>query len=132
MGRALIILQSSAERARATQWIAKAPPGTRVEFRASKRSLPQNDLMWALLTDVSRQVDWYGSKYSPDDWKEILTASLRKARVVPGIDPGTFVVLGMRTSKMDKDEMSALIELILAFGAEHQVVFHDQPIEAAA
>ncbi len=132
MGRALIILQSSAERARATQWIAKAPPGTRVEFKASKRSLDQNAKMWACLTDIAGQVVWYGQKLSADDWKDVFTASLRRARVVPGIDPGTYVPLGMRTSDMSKDEMSALIELILAFGAEHSVTFHDQPTEAAA
>ncbi len=132
MGRALIILQSSAERARATQWIAKAPPGTRVEFKATKRSLDQNAKMWACLTDIAGQVVWYGQKLSADDWKDVFTASLRRARVVPGIDHGTYVPLGMRTSDMSKDEMSALIELMLAFGAEHQVVFHDQPTEAAA
>ncbi len=132
MGRALIILQSSAERARATQWIAKAPPGTRVEFKASKRSLDQNAKMWACLTDIAGQVVWYGQKLSADDWKDVFTASLRRARVVPGIDPGTYVPLGMRTSDMSKDEMSALIELVLAFGAEHQVVFHDQQSEIAA
>jgi hypothetical protein len=36
MGRALIVLRSAAERAKATHWIAKAPPGTRVEFKASE------------------------------------------------------------------------------------------------
>ncbi len=132
MGRALIILQSSAERARATQWIAKAPPGTRVEFKATKRSIDQNSKMWACLTDIATQVVWYGAKLSADDWKDVFSASLRKARVVPGIDAGTYVPLGMRTSDMSKDEMSALIELILAFGAEHSVTFHDQPTEAAA
>ncbi len=131
MGRALIVLQSSAERARATQWIAKAPPGTRVEFKATKRSLDQNSKMWASLTDIAGQVVWYGQKLSAEDWKDVFTASLRRARVVPGIDPGTYVPLGMRTSDMSKDEMSALIELIMAFGAEHGVTFHDQQSEAA-
>lgn len=131
MGRALIVLNSAAERARAAHWIAKAPPGTRVEFKASKRSIDQNSLLWKLLTDVSRQVIWYGQRLSPEDFKDMFTASLRKARVVPGIDPGSFVLLGLHTSDMSKDEMSALIELILAFGAEHGVMFHDQQSEAA-
>ena len=47
-----------------------------------------------------------------EDWKDVLTASLRKARVVPGIDAGTFVVLGLHTSKMTKDEFAQLLELI--------------------
>jgi hypothetical protein len=132
MGRALLVLNSAAERARATQWIAKAPPGTRVEFKASKRSLDQNAKMWASLTDIATQVVWYGAKLSAEDWKDVMTASLRKARVVPGLDPGTYVPIGMRTSDMSKDEMSALIELVLHFGAEHGVAFHDQPDERSA
>jgi hypothetical protein len=77
-----------------------------------------------MLTDVARQVEWYGQKLTPTDWKDVMSASLRKAYVVPGIDGG-FVPLGMHTSDMSKEEMSALIELIHAFGAQHGVVFGD-------
>jgi hypothetical protein len=132
MGRALIIVNAQADRHKAAAWAHKAPPGTRIEFKASKRTLPQNDKLWACLTDVATQVEWYGQKLSPTDWKDIFTASLRKSRVVPGIDPGSFVLLGLHTSDMGKDEMSALIELILAFGAERNVIFHDTPQTAAA
>ncbi len=131
MGRALIVLHTPIDRQRAARWIERAPPGTRVEFKATKRSLPQNAKMWACLTDIAQQVEWYGQKLSADDWKDVFSASLRKARVVPGIDPGTYVPLGMRTSDMSKDELSTLIELILAFGVERSVVFHDQQGEAA-
>jgi hypothetical protein len=44
---------------------------------------------------------------------------------VPGIDPGTFVPLGMRTSQMTKEEISDLLELIYAFGAERGVKFRE-------
>lgn len=132
MGRALLVLNSAAERARATHWITKAPPGTRVEFKASKRSLDQNSKLWAMLTEVSQQVEWYGQKLAPPDWKDMFTASLRKARVVPGIDPGSFVLLGLHTSDMSKEELSNLIELIYAFGTERGVVFSDQRREEAA
>lgn len=124
MGRALIVVRSDADRAKASTWCGKAPPGTRIEFRNSKRTLPQNALLWAMLTDVAQQVIWYGAKLSADDWKDVFTASLRRARVVPGIDPGTYVPLGMRTSDMDKEEMGMLLDLIAAFGAQHGVVFH--------
>jgi hypothetical protein len=87
--------------------------------------------MWCLLGEISLQVVWYGAKLSADDWKDVLTASLRKARVVPGIDAGTYVPLGMRTSDMTKPEMAELIELIMAFGAERGVVFGDQQERAA-
>lgn len=80
--------------------------------------------MWAMLTDIAQQVDWHGQKLTPEDWKDICTAALRKCRVVPGIDGG-FVPLGMRTSDMSKGEMSSLLELIAAFGAQHNVKFGD-------
>ena len=96
-----------------------------LEIKREKRSNEQNRLMWAALSDISRQVDWYGEKLSPEDWKHVLSASLRKQRAVPGLDGG-FVVLGLSTSKMSKDEMSELLELALAFGAQKGVVFHNK------
>lgn len=101
--------------------------GQRLELacKPEKRSNAQNRLMWAALSDISRQVDWYGEKLSPEDWKHVLSASLKKQRAVPGLDGG-FVVLGLSTSKMSKDEMSELLELALAFGAQKGVVFHNK------
>jgi hypothetical protein len=131
MTRALLILSSPAIRARAIDWIGRLPPNTRVEFKAPRRSLDQNSLLWLRLSCIASQVDWYGSKLSPEDWKDVFTASLRRARVVPGLDPGTYVPLGMRTSDMSKEEMGLLLDLIDAFAAQHGVVFHDGAEEAA-
>jgi len=90
-----------------------------------KRNNEQNALMWALLDEIATQVEWHGMKLSKEDWKEMLTASLRKQRAVPGIDGG-FVILGSSTRKMTKAEFSELIELIYAFGAEHGVTFREE------
>jgi hypothetical protein len=95
-----------------------------ITVRKEKRSNEQNRLMWAALTDIANQVSWYGERLTADDWKTMLTASLRKQRTVPGVDGG-FVVLGLSTSKMTKEEMSELLELAMAFGAERGVVFHE-------
>lgn len=95
-----------------------------LELKPVTRSLEQNAKMWACLTDISKQVDWYGQKLSPDDWKHVLSASLRKQRAVPGIDGG-FVVVGLQTSQMTIAEMSEMIELAHAFGADRGVLFHD-------
>lgn len=125
MTRPHLFLTDPEVRQRAVRWIMAAPHGMRVEFREPKRSDEQNRKLWASLNDVSKQVEWYGTKLPPEDWKDMFTASLRKARLVPGIDAGTFVPLGMRTSDMTKKEMSDLLELIMAFGAERGVTFHD-------
>jgi hypothetical protein len=131
MSRALVIVNSQAVRDKIATWAKNVPWNTRVEFRAPKRTLPQNDKLWACLSDVSQQVEWYGQKLNATDWKDMFTASLRKARVVPGIDPGSFVLLGLHTSTMDKEEMSNLIELIHAFGAERGVIFAESREMAA-
>lgn len=100
-----------------------------VNFKeASKRSLEQNSMLWACLNDISRQVDWYGQRLSPENWKDIFSAAIRKAKVVPGID-GNFVILGQHTSTMTKKEFSDLLELIHAFAAEHNVRFSAQQEE---
>jgi len=96
-----------------------------VEIKPETRTLAQNARLWAMLTDVAKQVNWYGRKLSEEEWKHVFTASLAKQDVVPGIDGG-FVVLGKSTSKMTKPEMSELQQLIEAFGAQQGVRFTDQ------
>lgn len=93
-----------------------------IEVKEKTRSTEQNARMWALLTDVSRQVDWYGQKLTPEEWKDVFSASLKKQKAVPGLDGG-FVILGQRTSKMSIREMGELMELIEAFGAQKGVRF---------
>lgn len=91
-----------------------------IEAKPETRSTAQNSLMWSCLTDLSKQVNWYGNFLTPEDWKDVLSAALKKQRAVPGIDGG-FVVCGQRTSKMTIAEMSELIELCHAFGADKGV-----------
>jgi hypothetical protein len=68
---------------------------------------------------------------SPDEWKDVFSASLRKGqRVAQGIDGG-FVMLGARTSRMTIGEMVDLQTLIEAFGAEHGVRWGDERRAAA-
>lgn len=108
-------------------WIkARTIAGRPVTLTVSEepRSSTQNRAMWAALTDISRQVEWYGQKMSPEDWKHVFTAALIKQRAVPGIDGG-FVVLGAHTSTMSKSQMSELLDLIHAFGNERGVLWSD-------
>ena len=51
MSRAVLVLATAMDRAKAIRWIAKAPWNTRLELRAPKRTLPQNDRLWLLLTE---------------------------------------------------------------------------------
>lgn len=95
-----------------------------LEVRPERRSDAQNRRLWAMLTDISQQVEWHGQKLSPEDFKHIFSAALKKQRAVPGLDGG-FVVLGQSTSRMTKAEMSEMQMLMEAFGAERGVVFRE-------
>jgi cobyric acid synthase len=101
--------------------IRAAPDGAIVSIREATRTLEQNAHMWALLTELSRQIAWDGEHLTESEWKDLLTACLRKQKVVRGIEGG-LVFLGSRTSNMSKREMADLIELIYAFAAERGVI----------
>lgn len=98
------------------------------------RTLEQNAKLWAMLTDIARQVKWFVDgemKYlEPEDWKDILTAGLRKNQhIAQGIEGG-FVMLGQRTSKMTIGQMVELIEFAYWFGSreETKVIWSDSDI----
>lgn len=126
MTRASVTISTLSDRERAMRWTQQAPTGTRIDFKAPKRSLPQNDRLWAMLTDVASQLPWHGVKLTAPDWKLIfLDALKRELRMVPNIDGTGFVNLGRSSSDLSKEEMSDLFALIDAFGTNHGVLFHD-------
>lgn len=101
--------------------------GMRVTITVAEelRTPLQNKRMWAMLTDVARQVKWPVDGelvwLIPEEWKDIFTAALRKhLRMARGIDGG-IVLLGASTSKMSKRVHSELTDLIEAFGTERGV-----------
>lgn len=91
-----------------------------VVIRDEKRPDVLNRKMWAMLRDVSQQVEWYGRKLTDEDWKHVFSAAVEKQDAVPGIDGG-FVVLGVSTRKQSKKWFSDLFEVMHAFGAEKGV-----------
>jgi len=128
MSRALLVLTDKQTRAKAVNWIATAPAGTRVEFKEPKRSLPQNDKMWACLTEIAAKATHHGIRLSADDWKLLfLDALKREVRMVPNLDGNGFVSLGRSSSDLGKQEFSDLLELIHAFAASKGITLHDEP-----
>jgi hypothetical protein len=91
-------------------------------IKPETRSTAQNARLWVLLDCLSKQVVWHGQRLTSDEWKDVMSAALKRQKVVPGIDGG-FVVLGQRTSQMSRAEMSELQELIEAFGTQQGVEF---------
>lgn len=117
-------LTHSMARQMAMKAVAEAQPGMIVTIQEQRRSMQQNAMMWALLTELAEQVEWHGQKLTPENWKDMCTAAIKRQQVVPGIDGG-FVVMGTSTRRMTKPEMNELIEFIYAFGAQHGVEFSE-------
>ena len=126
MSNITIILRPKPNTSRdnAKMMIDCVPDGYVVSIKEGTRSLEQNAMLWAVLNDISKQVKWYGQHLTDYEWKDVLTAALKKEKVVPGINGG-FVVLGQRTSKMSKKEFAELLEIAYAFGTQQRVKFKD-------
>lgn len=122
MTRPTVILEGKGSRDKACEWVRKAPPGTTVEFRQNKRTVPQNDRLHAQISRLADQLTWHGQKLSVADWKLIMLDGLKgELRIVPNIQGTGFVNLGRHTSKLTKDEFTQLMDLVDAFAAQHGV-----------
>ena len=116
--------------AQARQTVAElartAPDGWQVTFQPPKRNGEQNALLWVWLTAFAEQKQWpingAMQHISSEDWKDILTAAYRREsnRVAMGIDGG-MVMLGLRTSEMNKAEFGEFLEFVQSIAAAHGV-----------
>lgn len=111
----------------ASKGLAAGP--VQVTIGRERRSLDQNAKLWPMLTDLHEQVDWYGNRPTAEEWKHIITASIQRQAVYPGIDGG-FVVCGLSTSRMRKKQFCELVEAIYAFGDQQGVEWSEPPKSA--
>lgn len=130
MKRYATILSTPHARQRAKELIDEAPDGFVAVVHEPRRSLDQNDKMWAMLTDISR-AEPMDRKHTPDDWKAILmNACGWECQFIEGLDGRPFPQ-GFKSSQLSKSQMSSLIEFMFAFGAEHGVRWSDDQEKAA-
>jgi len=112
------IILHAGNRQHAARVLGQAPNGYVMTIAEPKRTLDQNALMWALITEISK-AKLLGIRKTPDDWKALLMhAAGSECQFETGLDGRPFPV-GFRTSKLTKSQMSNLIEWIYAFCAEH-------------
>lgn len=120
--KSTFVMSHDMARQRAIDAVRQAPAGHVVTVSEPTRNLEQNAALWAILSEISAHVDWYGRKLTPTDWKNVFSASLKRMDVVPNLDSSGFVALGQSTSTMSKREFSDLLELANAFAAERIAV----------
>lgn len=106
------------------QAVMQAPDGSHIELITDQRTLAQNRLMQWLLADIAEQATIGGEKHSAEDWKcAFLKQAGQRMGFMPSLDGQGVVALGYSSSKLDKEQMSEMIENIYHWGDEHGVNF---------
>lgn len=116
-----VILSSHDRRKEAKSIIDAAPPNSVVKISAPKRTLEQNDALWALLSDISRAKP-EGREWPPETWKAAIMHALgHEMRFEHGLEGKGAFPLGYSSSRLTKDQMSELLEYAMAYAARHGV-----------
>ena len=101
-----------------------------LHVRRSTRSTKQNAMLHALLTDISKQMEWAGKKRDVECWKRLLTAAWLRARgepleMLPAVDGHGADIVFRRTSELTKAECAELCDYIMAWAIDNGVVLYD-------
>lgn len=121
------ILAHAEARRRAVLAVQEAPDGYAVVIGEPTRNLEQNAKFHALCHDVARSgVEWMGKTRTAAQWKVLFVsghaiATGIGADVVPGLE-GEFVNIRESTASMSKKRGSSLIEYVLAWCAENDIL----------
>lgn len=90
------------------------------------RSIEQNDKLHAILSDISKQHKWAGQFLDIEAWKRLMVAAWERANghsaeFYPALDGHGLDVVYRRTSRMNKSEMSELVEYATAWAVEQGI-----------
>lgn len=103
--------------------IDAAPVGSRFAVKPPRRTIPQNDRLWALLGEIAAAKP-EGRDYPPAIWKDLFMASAgHQVRWEPALDGNGVVSVGYRSSRLSKEQFSDLFEVIQEYAARHNVEF---------
>ncbi len=88
-----------------------------------RRTLEQNSLLHALLTEVASSREWAGARRDVTVWKRLLTAAWMRAEglhptLLPSLDGSGIDVIYEPTSRMTKAQVSSLVDYIYAWMAD--------------
>lgn len=117
----VVIIRTEVQRILAKRLIDRAPQDAVVTIKEGTRSLGQNALMWACLSDIARAKP-EGRHMAPEVWKAAFMSALGHETVwQPGIEGAPPFPAGFRTSRLSKSGMADLITFIMAYGDRHGV-----------
>jgi len=124
-------LLGPSQKAYAHRLIDDAPADYVMKLAKETRRDAQNRKLWPMLQDIQRQVPGMET-YTTEDIKfRFLNALGTEMRFLPELEGQGMFPVGMRSSLLTVQQFSALVELIYAFGAKHDVRWTDPKEQAA-
>lgn len=115
-----IRLVGQAQRDHAKRQVDAAPLGHVVRIDEPTRNRDQNAKLHAMIDDVAR-ADPLGYGYDREDYKAVFVNAYKaEHRALYGLDGRPFPA-PVRTSRFSVKQCADLIELIYAYGAQHDV-----------
>lgn len=123
-----IILRGPSQREYAHRLIDAAPNDAVVNVREASRSNEQNAKMWAMLGDiVTARIE--GRRWTAETWKCAFMHSLGwQVKFCESLDGGEPFPVGYRSSRLNKAQMSDLIECVYEYGERHGVRWTDPTV----
>ena len=126
-----VILRAKSQREFAKSMIDRAPDDAVVTIKEASRTLDQNARLWAMISDVSRSKP-EGRMHTPEVWKNLfMNACGHAVQFELGLDGKPFPV-GFRSSRLNKSQMSDLMEFVTEYGTRHGVKWSDPQYGEAA
>lgn len=118
-------------RQRAIRAVQEAPEGYIVSVGEPTRSSAENNLLHALIDDISRKLEWAGKKREPETWKRLLVAAWcrvhgESVEILPALDGHGVDIVPARTSKLTRKECADLIEFVMAWAIDQGVEIEER------
>ena len=115
-------------RQNALQAVQNAQEGHVVTIAEPTRTLAENSLLHALISEIAATKEWAGAKRDVEIWKRLLVAAWCRVdgsavEILPALDGAGVDIVPRRTSKLTKKECADLIEYVYAWGAENGVMW---------
>ena len=109
----------------------KAGKPLRLEIKAESRSDEQNAKYHAMLSEIAKQAQHLGAKWSAEDWKRLTVdlfvkeTGLQGGKIIPSLDGSGIVQLGLQTRNFTKEQAMEFITFLEAWGANNGIIYKD-------
>ena len=102
-----------------------------LSIKPETRSLKENAMLHAMLTHISRNLEWAGKKRDVETWKRLMVAAWCRAKneqveILPALDGHGVDIVFRKTSKLTRAECADLIEFVFSWCAMHDFPIPDK------